>query len=250
MVKKIIVDRIYLINLERRKDRLEHFFNECKRENIDQTNIEVFKAYDAKEYEIKKTELDMFKNCNFLGLFHTNPCICNQLSHYYILKNIVKNKYKKCIIFQDDVRLKSNFREDVNKVISNFPKNAEIVWIGLHKKAAGSDFEDYPLEEEEKEYSYVKEKINKYICRYNDNVNPCSLAYIITYEGAKKYVDYVEKNGFFYSTDANFNSYLVSKGIMYGSYNVLCTGNSNFKSDVFTQDDNAIAREMLEILGL
>jgi GR25 family glycosyltransferase involved in LPS biosynthesis len=250
MNKKINVERVYLINLDRRRERLDHFYNECKRDNIDLCNVEIFKAYDAKHYEIKKNELEMFKNSDFLGLFHTNACICNQLSHYYILKDILKKKYKKCIIFQDDVKFKNNFRVEVNKVISSFPKNAEIVWLGIHKKAAGSYFEDYPLEEKEKNYSYVKEKINKYICRYNDDVNPCSLAYIITYEGAKNYIDYVEKNGFFYSTDNNFNHYLISKGIMYGSYDILCTGNSKFKSDVFTEDDNALTKEMLEILGL
>lgn len=245
------VDKIYLINLERRKDRLEHFLNECKRENIDMNKVQIFKAFDAKTYELKDTELRMFSNIDFdLDTFHGKPCICNQLSHYNILLDIVKKKYKKCIIFQDDVRLRSNFKKDINDVLNNLPRNAEFIWIGLHKMAAGSYFEDFPIEDVNIDRYYVKEKINDYICRLADNINPCSLAYIATYEGALKYVEHVNKYGFRYATDGNFNKYLLSKNIMYSSYDVLCTGNSKFKSDVFETDDNAVARDMLDILEM
>ena len=252
MSNKINVDKVYLINLERRRDRLLHFLEECKKENIDMTNVEIFKALDAKTYELKKSEEDMFDKKQFdTKLVHTKPCICNQLSHYYIITDIIKNKYKKCIIFQDDVRLKNNFCEEANKVIKNTPKNAEVVWLGIHKEAYGSHFEDYPINSyiEEKDRSYVKDKVNDYVCRYNDNINPCSLAYIITYDGAKNYINYLKQNKIRYATDRVFNEYLISRGIMYGSYDVLCTGNSNFKSDVFEVDDNAIERDMLELLG-
>ena len=246
----IKANKIYLINLERRKDRLDHFLNECKRENISLSNVEIFKAYDAKIYDIKNEELKLFDKADFdLKIGHSKPCICNQLSHYNILKDIVKNKYKKCIIFQDDVRFRSNFVEDVNNVLDNMPEDTEIVWIGLHKAAAYSYFEEFDLQDN-KDKSYVKEIMNEYVCRYKDDINPCSLAYIVTYEGAKRYINYINKRGFLYATDKNFNSYLVSKGLMYGSYDVLCTGNSKFKSDVFESDNYAIERDMMELLGI
>jgi GR25 family glycosyltransferase involved in LPS biosynthesis len=244
------VDKIYLINLERRKDRLEHFFNECKREGIDSNKVKIFKAFDAKTYKLKDEELKMFQNIDFdLNVFHGKPCICNQLSHYNILLDMVKNKYKRCIIFQDDVRLRKNFKRDINNVVNNLPRNSEFVWIGLHQMAAGSYFEDFPIDEEYDRY-YVKEKINDYVCRLNDDINPCSLAYIATYDGAINYIEHVNRYGFRYATDGNFNKYLLSKNIMYSSYDVLCTGNSKFKSDVFEMDDNAVARDMLDILNM
>ncbi len=249
MSNKINVDKVYLINLERRRDRLDHFLNECKREHLDTSNIEIFKAIDAKTYDIKKEELDMFDMKNFdLKYSQSKPCICNQLSHYYILMDMVKNRHKKCIIFQDDVKLRKNFANDVNKVISSVPKNAEIVWLGLHKIALGSYFEDYPINDTTFEKNYIKEKVNDYICKYKDDINPCSLAYIITYDGAKRYIKHLRESKIAYATDRSYNEYLVSKGIMYGSYDVLCTGNSKFKSDVFEIDDEAIARDMLELL--
>lgn len=244
------LDKIYLINLERRKDRLDHFLNECKREEINMDKVEIFRALDAKTYNISDQELSLFKNIDFdINYSYGKACVCNQLSHYNILLDIVKNKYKKSIIFQDDVRLKNNFKNEVNKVLDNLPKETEIVWIGLHKMGSGSYFEDFPLNGDYDKY-YVKETLNnnQYVCKLNDDVNPCSLAYIITYNGAKKYIDHVRKYGFRRATDINFRDYLLSKDIHYGSYNVLCTGNSKFKSDVFETDDNALVRDMLELL--
>jgi GR25 family glycosyltransferase involved in LPS biosynthesis len=244
------LDKIYLINLERRQDRLNHFLNECKREDINMNKVQIFKAIDAKTHSVSEDEIKMFKSIDFdTNNYCGKACVCNQLSHYNILLDIVKNKYKKCVIFQDDVRLKNNFEYELDNVLDNIPKDAEIIWIGLHKMGAGSYFEDFPLNEENQNKYYVKDKVNDYVCRLNNDINPCSLAYIITYNGAKKYIEHIKKNGFIYATDGNFNDYLVSKNIHYGSYNVLCTGNSKFKSDVFEIDDNAIARDMLELLG-
>ena len=242
------LDKIYLINLERRQDRLNHFLDEYKRENIPINKLKIFKAIDAKIHNLSYTELNMFKNIDFdVNSLSGKACMCNQLSHYNIILDIIKNKYKKCIIFQDDVRLKNNFKDEINNVLDNLPKDVEIVWIGLHKIGSGSYFEDFPLNSDYDKY-YVKEKVNDYTCILNDDINPCSLAYIITYNGAKRYEEYIKRNGFTHATDINFREYLLSKNINYGSYNVLCTGNSKFKSDVFEIDDNAIARDMLELL--
>lgn len=244
------LNRIYLINLERRKDRLDHFLNECKRENVDMSKVVIFKAIDAKTYNIKENELKMFNSVDFINANYSKPCMCNQLSHYNILLDIVKKKYKKCVIFQDDVRFKNNFVNHLNNILNNMPKDSEIVWIGLNSKGAGSYFEDFPINEDESKVdrSYVGERVNNYVCKLSKGINPHSLAYIITYEGAKKYIEYIKKVGFRKATDGCFNDYLENKGIMYGSYDVLCTGNSKFKSDVFEVDDNAISRDMLDML--
>jgi GR25 family glycosyltransferase involved in LPS biosynthesis len=244
------LNKIYLINLERRKDRLDHFLNECDRENIDMSKLVNFKAFDAKTYNIKEDELKMFNSEFEKNSMYSKNCMCNQLSHYNILLDIVKKKYKKCVIFQDDVRFKNNFVRHLNNVLDNMPKDSDIIWIGLHNKGSGSYFQDFPINEEESKIdrSYIGEKINNYVCKLSKGINPCSLAYIITYEGAKRYLEYIRKVGFSKATDGCFNDYLEGKGIMYGSYDVLCTGNSKFKSDVFEIDDNAISRDMLDIL--
>ena len=75
--------------------------------------------------------------------------------------------------------------------------------------------------------------INVSKCILKENINPCSLAYILTLKGAKNMVSFFEKTGFLRATDGNFNDYLQTKKIFYGSTTVLVTGNSDLKSDIF-----------------
>jgi GR25 family glycosyltransferase involved in LPS biosynthesis len=241
------LDKIYLINLEKRKDRLEHFINECKRENVDMSKIEIFKALDGETYNFSQEEINLFKNSDIINNPKCKNFIGNQLSHFYILEDIIKNDYKKSIIFQDDVRFKHNFLKDLGDVLENIPEDAEIVWIGLHKVGNGSYFEDFPIDEKY-DMHYCKEKINDYICKLHLGVNPCSLAYIVTEKGAKNFVEYIRRTKEFRrATDGNFNDYLQQKDIMYCSNIILCTGNSRFKSDIF-YDVNMIYSNALDIL--
>ena len=238
---------IYVLNLERRNDRLSHFFEECKREGIEKDKITVFKGLDAQTYVFSEEEKNMFKNTQFdINTDTGRGCMCNQLGHYYMLMDMIEKGYDKCIIFQDDVRFRRGFVKDIENLEYNLPQDAEIVWLGFHLHAAGSSFKDFPIDEDY-EKTYVKEKINDYCCKLTDDINPCSLAYIVTRECAKKYVEYA-KTEITEATDNQYNIYLRNKNIMYASYDVLCTGNSNFKSDIFKYDDNAIGRDILEML--
>ena len=123
--------------------------------------------------------------------------------------------------------------KELNKVIKDIPKNAEIISIAFHKFAAYNQFIPWNLNEKE-DNTLAKTSINNTICLLNDTVNPCSLGYIVTLQGAKNLIDHFNKNGFFRATDWNYNDYLRNKNIFYGSKLVLCTGNPNFSSDIFT----------------
>jgi len=73
---------IYVLNLERRKDRLSHFFEECKREGIEKDKITVFKGLDAQTYIFSEQEKNMFKNTQFdINTDTGRGCMCNQLVH-------------------------------------------------------------------------------------------------------------------------------------------------------------------------
>jgi GR25 family glycosyltransferase involved in LPS biosynthesis len=248
------IDRVYIINLERRKDRLDHFWKEVHRELTpsDIEKIEVFRAIDAMTHVFTEDEKKWFEKSNLNNIDDDTRrgCMANQLGHYYILMDIIKNGYKNCLIFQDDVRFKKGFRADFDNVVKNMPENSEIIWIGLHKTAAGSFFVDYPIDEA-CDLDQTNKKLNPHILELSDDVNPCSLAYLVTQNGARNFVDYMKHLGTFVeATDTNFNKYLREKKLMYCSFPVLCTGNSNFKSDIFKHDDNAFARDALEILEL
>jgi GR25 family glycosyltransferase involved in LPS biosynthesis len=228
------ISKIYFINLDRRPDRYEHFLKQCYEHNIDYNKIIRFKALDGNSYEFNNEEKNMFKNTDYKTQDFSKRIMGNQLSHYYILKEMIEKKYNYIIIFQDDIQFRNDFKKELDKVMNNIPENAEIVNIAFHKFASYNQFIPWDLNQREEEKSMAKVNINNYICILNDTVNPCSLGYIVTLNGAKNLINYFNKVGFLRATDWNYNDYLRRKNIFYGSSLVLCTGNPNLGSDIFT----------------
>ena len=225
------ISKIYFINLDRRPDRYEHFLKQCDDNEIEFSKIVRFRALDGDTYKFNTKEKQLFINADYRTQNYAKKIMGNQLSHYYILEDMIKNNYKFIIIFQDDIIFRKNFTNELENVIKNIPDNAEIVNIAFHKFAAYNQF--IPWDLNQKENIMIKQKVNKYISILNDTVNPCSLGYIVTLNGAKKIINYFNNNGFLRATDWNYNDYLRSKNIFYGSNLVLCTGNPNFGSDIF-----------------
>jgi GR25 family glycosyltransferase involved in LPS biosynthesis len=225
------INKIYYINLDTRPDRYEHFLKQCSEHNIPYNKINRYRAIDGNTYNFSKSEYDMFKNVDYLGQEYMKRIMGNQLSHYNILKEMIKNDYKYIIILQDDVIFRRNIVNHLTKLINNVPVDAEIINIGFHQFASFNNFIPWDLNKTDN--SMIKEKINDEICILEETVNPCSLGYIVTNKGAKNLTKFFEENGFYRATDWNYNDYLRNKNIFYGSNVVLCTGNPNLGSDIF-----------------
>ena len=230
------ISKVFYINLARRPDRNSHFIQSCLQDaQIPYDKIERFDALDGKTYKPTEEEKEMFSKCDFLEKPFYNNILCNQLGHYYILKEIIKNKYNYSLVCQDDVYFRKDFQTYITSLIDNFPENAEIVNIGLHSYAFYDHFVDWNLSSSQND-DFMKlgeTKVNEYVCKLKKNVNPCSLAYIVTLQGAINLIEYFDNNGFKRATDWNFNDYLSNKDIFYGSLPILCTGNSKLDSDIF-----------------
>ncbi len=229
------IDKVFYINLERRPDRNKHFIQSCNNVKLPIDKIERFNAFDGKVYKPSLSELKMFISCDFKNRPFTNNIICNQLSHYYLLRKIIDNNYNYALICQDDVYFRNNFIDYIDKLMGCLPPDAEIINIGFHSYCVGKDFKAWNLTNSSKEDFILlgNEKINDYICKLNKNINPCSLAYIVTLQGAKNLINYFDSVGFLRATDWNFNDYCTQKNIFYGSIPVLCTGNPELGSDIF-----------------
>ena len=72
----------------------------------------------------------------------------NQLSHYNILKEMIKNDYNYIIILQDDVIFRKNFINYLDKLMNNIPDNAEIINIGFHEFVSFSVFISWDFNKE------------------------------------------------------------------------------------------------------
>lgn len=231
------IDRMYYINLERRTDRNMHFINECTHQELPMDKVFRVNAIDGTIYPFSMDECNLFKRANFLNLPSVNilKIMGNQLSHYYTLYDIVQNNYKYCIILQDDAIFIPNFKKYINELTSNIPDDAEIVNIGLHKVADCNYSESWDFNTTTNDVDKIsKEVVNPYICKMKPDMNPCSLAYIVTFQGALNMIAYFNETGFKKATDHNFNEYLIEKDIFYSSNTILVTGNPRLGSDIFT----------------
>lgn len=232
------IDRIYFINLDRRPDREKHFLQQCEKENIPMNKLIRMTAIDGLTYNFNENERNLFVNADFIkgNCDNKNLLMGNQLSHYYILKDIINNNYKNTLIFQDDAILIPNFVKHIDNIVNNMPFNAEIINFGFHRYAYKDIF--IPFEFTLDEFKDDTENIgtiiiNNYVTKIFPNCNPCSLAYLVTLDGAKKLIEYFNNTGFLEATDLNYNRYLHNKNIFYGSRRVLATGNPELKSDIF-----------------
>jgi GR25 family glycosyltransferase involved in LPS biosynthesis len=230
------IDKVFYINLTRRSDRNENFIRSCLVDaQIPIDKIERFDALDGKTYVPTEKETQMFSKCDYLHETFYNNIVCNQLGHYYILKEIIKNKYNYAIVCQDDVYFRKDFQSYIKGLIDNLPDDAEMVNIGLHAFALYQNFIPWDLSRSADGdcVEICETKINEYICKLKKEINPCSLAYIVTLQGAINLVEYFDNNGFHRATDWNFNDYLSYKDIFYCSLPVLCSGNPMLSSDIF-----------------
>lgn len=230
--KKNSLDRIYYINLDRRTDRKEHFLRECQREKINMDIVERFQAINGETLTLDKEEEVLFAKCDYRNSRHRKAIMGNQLSHYYILLDMLEKGYDYILVVQDDVVLRPNFNLYLEQVLDALPEDAEIVNIGMHKFAYYQYFLPLDLEDPVDSMMSCKRNINHAMCELGRFQNPCSLAYVVTRKGANNLTEHFQKNGFVYGMDKNYNVYLQQKKINYASTIVLCTG-ALMGSDIF-----------------
>lgn len=231
------VPTMYLINLDSAEDRRNHFLSQAVKFGGEFDLIR-FPAINGLTYQFSEKELSMFENYKtqwFYFLENVRKKIMgNQLSHYYVLNDVIKNNRPYALVVQDDVVFKEDFPSYIIQVLKCVPSDAEMINLGYHKEANGAHFVSLDLKDPIVAHAHVKERITDGVCTFGPNINPCSLAYIITLKGAKNMVEYFNENGFAKETDHNFNLYLITKNIFYASIPILCTGNHHFRSSIFS----------------
>jgi len=104
-------DRIVVINLERRSDRLAQFDAEAKRVGFE---YEVHKALDGK----------------FIGM---DPIVAGRLSHIQVLRSIGKDE--RVLICEDDAIFRDDFNEALDSYMEELPEDWHIFYLGALRVA-------------------------------------------------------------------------------------------------------------------
>jgi len=172
-VRDEIFDETYLINLDRRPDRLERFMHTY--DNSDMRNIKLKRiaAVDGSDLDISKVplsdvargELKQIETTGFRSKHYqlTRGAIGCYLSHVKVWKDIVDNNHNAGLIFEDDVNVPVSLREKIIVSMEHIPKDWDIILFGYHCKDC-DNIKNY-------------RKVNRFILLHN---------YAISYTGVVK----------------------------------------------------------------
>lgn len=136
-------DEIFLINLERRPERLIKMSNILALLGVD------FRRFDAVDGQKISRSEELLKIKFLPGYedpYHRRPMKQGEigcfLSHYKIWKEIVKRKLERVIILEDDLRFSEDGIERLNKVIEDLIKTKlewEFIYLGRKKISEPGD---------------------------------------------------------------------------------------------------------------
>ena len=135
-------DKVYVINLKRRPERLQkislilrllgikfRIFDAVDGNAL--TDAEVARLHFLPGYEDPYAKRPMTKG--EIGCF---------LSHYWIWRDIVDNKYQRVIVFEDDVRFAENATVELNRVVEDLMKTQldwDLIYLGRKKMTPQGD---------------------------------------------------------------------------------------------------------------
>lgn len=110
-----IFDRIVLINLDRRPDRLAEFEEQAQRVGL---TYERYSAFDA------EGKTDQY------GRPLRGIVACTQ-SHYRVIDKALNDGVERLFVFEDDANFVDNFNEEFEKTWAQMPNDWEIFYGGL-----------------------------------------------------------------------------------------------------------------------
>jgi GR25 family glycosyltransferase involved in LPS biosynthesis len=119
------VDHVYLINMDKDKDRLITVTNNCNELNI---FFERFSGIDPKKLSEKEKNKYLSKFNQYFMPYGIVGCA---YSHIYIWLDAIKNNYKNILILEDDIIFKkNNFYKNFENAYNELPNNYDMFYIG------------------------------------------------------------------------------------------------------------------------
>lgn len=100
------IDHVYCINLESSTERKQSM---------------------EKQFESVGLDVEFFKACDGKSIGKNGKFGCSQ-SHFWIYKDIIEKGYTNALIFEDDVKLSSNFKEEIDN-LPEPPENWDLLYL-------------------------------------------------------------------------------------------------------------------------
>jgi GR25 family glycosyltransferase involved in LPS biosynthesis len=131
--KKLLWDKIYLLNLKRRKNKLNKTLKQLKNNNIHDVHI-IYGVDGMKLPEQKILVHDKVLHPNFLKykwIAQNRGAIGNYLSMSKIYQNIRDNNYEISLIFEDDIIINKDFWQVINDFQNLNFNDWDIIYLGI-----------------------------------------------------------------------------------------------------------------------
>ena len=106
-------EKIYCVNLDKRKDRWEQAQVQFKKHNLE---VERFSAIEGNPDNIPTKIVSGHVGC--------------VLSHYNIIKKASENNLNQILILEDDVVFSENLQDDFKKLIKQVPEDWDMLYFG------------------------------------------------------------------------------------------------------------------------
>jgi GR25 family glycosyltransferase involved in LPS biosynthesis len=115
-------DKVYVLNLNRRKDRLE-----TSTKKLEHCKIE-FERFAAVDGSVFQNVWETFNSKNHT-LANPNYLAC-AISHLSIYQDALDNGYSKILIIEDDVSIRKNANDEFSNLVNNLPE-WELLYFGF-----------------------------------------------------------------------------------------------------------------------
>ena len=191
------IDEAYVINLDRRADRMEKLYTNNPELKDRALRLS---AFEGKHIQMTPAIARLFKPHDF---FWKKPILGCALSHLQLWWQLLHERpeINNYLIMEDDVKLQQGWEAKWLIASGYIPEDADVIYLGgiLPPNRQGFDT--------------VKEKVNQYFSRVAPNnffgQNPpnryfhwCNYAYILTRKGAEKILQILEeRDGYWTSAD-------------------------------------------------
>lgn len=198
------IDNVYLINLDKDKDRLKSVLKECKKVGKRPIRVPGIQGSKLTEKELK----DNTSNYLF-SVAGSKSAIGCAMSHIKAWETMIKNGDDSALFLEDDVVIDNNFKEKFSNIFKSVPKDYGIFYMGC---SVGCN----PLKKYAFEYSIVNLLLKGYVKTVkaiSNNVYIPALpltahGYILSKRGAKHLLNRVKKDKIYGHIDVQIVKYI------------------------------------------
>jgi len=191
------IDDCFVINLKRRKDRLDRLYTNSPEFR---SKIIEFEAYEGRKIQMTKALARLFKPHDFMWKKAIMGCALSHLNLWFKLAN-EKPEINSYLILEDDVKFKNGWQKQWLEAAPHIPENFDVIYLGGILPPNRQGFEQ------------CKDPLNKYFSRVKENsffgqslpnryFHWCAYAYVLSKQGARKILDVLmAREGYYTSAD-------------------------------------------------